>query len=284
MPNSVLFYLIFISQIWLLSYFYPRKILERIRFVIQNYPPQQYPKLYPQSLDKVERVQKIYKFLNYIILAIGIWLLVGLGMLSNADNQDNFNEGIPLMYGMVQFIPMMMLEVLGYKQFKLMKQKDTRTNRKAELQPRRLFAYVSPYLIISAVVMYIFLIAFELYMTQYTITFDFMVKVGSVSLANLLFIGITLFNLFGKKLDPYQATEERIKQTKFAIRSMAFISIFVSFFMVAQTLVNTYELGTVEIMINSLYFQVLAIFSIGRIIKNFKIEDIDFDVYKAESN
>ncbi len=284
MPTSVLFYLIFISQIWLLSYFYPRKILDRIRFVIKNHPPQEYPKLYPESLDKVQRVQQIYKFLNYIILAIGIWLLVDLAMLSSADNHDNFNEGIPLMYGMVQFIPMMMLEVLGYKQFKLMKQKDTRTNRKAELQPRRLFAYVSPYLIFSAVVMYIFLIAFELYMTQYTVTFDFMIKIGSVSLANLLFIGITLFNLYGKKLDPYQATNERVKQTKFAIRSMVFISMFVSLFMMAQTLVNTYELGTVEIIINSLYFQVLAIFSIGRIIKNFKIEDIDFDVYKAESS
>jgi len=33
----------------------------------------------------------------------------------------------------------------------------------------------------------------------------------------------------------------------------------------------------------SLYFQIIVIFGIGQVLRMFKIEDIDFDVYKEEA-
>jgi hypothetical protein len=281
MPNTLLFYIIFISQIWLISYYYPQQVVARIKYVIKNFPPEDYSKLYPEPPKKVESLQKTYIYFNYVVAIVGLAIMSYFGLFTS-NTTDKYLEHIPLMYGMSQFIPLILLEVLGYKQLSLMRKMDNRTNRKAILQPRRLFDYVSPILVVAAALMYVIITAFELYMTQFTITFDLLVKLGSITLTNILFIGITLFNLYGKKLDPFQASEDRIKQVKFSIRSLIFISIFVSLFMMAQTLVNTFDLNYLEIIINSLYFQILAIFSMGAILRNFKVEEMNFDGYKNE--
>ena len=99
---------------------------------------------------------------------------------------------------------------------------------------------------------------------------------------NILFIAIGMANLYGKKRDPYQGTEERNKQTKFVFESFVFISIFMTIYLMMHSWANIYELNNLEVLINSLYFQVLALFSIGALLGRFKISEMNFDVYKAD--
>ena len=47
MSIHILFYALFLSQIILISYYYPKQIIKRIDGVLKNYPPEDYPKLYP---------------------------------------------------------------------------------------------------------------------------------------------------------------------------------------------------------------------------------------------
>jgi hypothetical protein len=47
--SNVIFYIAFLGQIFLVSYYFPGKILARIKFVRETYPPEQYPRLYPKK-------------------------------------------------------------------------------------------------------------------------------------------------------------------------------------------------------------------------------------------
>ena len=38
----------------------------------------------------------------------------------------------------------------------------------------------------------------------------------------------------------------------------------------------------IEIIINSLYFQLIALIGIGTMLRNLRLENIDFDVYKDD--
>ena len=48
---QMLFHVVFLSQVLLVSFYLPRKILGLVQHVVEKYPPSRYPKLYPVSLD-----------------------------------------------------------------------------------------------------------------------------------------------------------------------------------------------------------------------------------------
>ena len=282
-PNNILFYIIFLSQIILISYYYPKQIITRINTVVGKFPPADYPKLYPVSLDKINNGKKIYWLINLVILTIGLALMFVYGKLSGeyAPNQKHA-EGLPLMYGMIQFIPFLLLEISGFKQFKLMRASDARTSRKAELSPRKLFDYISPLALGFTVVLIFSYILFALYMNDFIWSSEIIIKIIALALSNILFICLTYWHLSGKKLDPYQANKDRIKQIRFSIRSMVFVSAFMSIFMLVTSLIEVYQLAHLEIIINSLYFQVIAFYGVGAMLKTMSIENIDFEVYKKD--
>jgi hypothetical protein len=285
MSINILFYALFLSQIILISYYYPKQIINRIDGVLKKFPPEDYPKLYPESTEKVIAAKIRYKFLNQIILIIGL-ILMGVHALISTDYDSNqkFAEGLPLMFGMVQFIPFMLLEISGCRQFKLMRKANRSTSRSAGLAPRKLFDYVSPVAVISAVVLVLAYILFDLYVNDFIFTHDIMIKILTLSLVHALFIGLTIWHLTGKRLDPYQAIKDRSQQTEFSLQSMVSVSMFLSLFLIANSAVDFYQLGYLEIIINSIYFQVIAFLGIGGMLKTIRLDNINFDVYKADKS
>jgi len=182
----------------------------------------------------------------------------------------------------VQFIPFMLLEISGFRQFKLMRKANKRTSRTADLTPRRLFDYVSPLQVISAVVLLFTFTYFELYINEFTITSDFIIMMIALCLTHALFIGLAIWQLTGRRLDPHQATKDRSNQTQLSLQSMVAVSIFMSIFLIANSAVDAYQLGYLEIIINCVYFQVIAFLGIGNMLKTVRIDNIDFEVYRAD--
>ncbi len=281
MSVNILFYIVFLGQIFLVSYYFPKKITQRVSDLLDKFPASEYPKLYPQSVDKVVKGQITFKLLNKIILVVGLALLFVYGLMS-ADYDDNQKhaEGLPIFYGMLQFIPYILMEISGFKQFKLMKQSDQRTSRVAELQPRRLFDFISPLAFFSAVTLFIAYFLFDLYIHDFAFTIDMIPRFIAISLCNLLFIGLTLRNLYGKKLDPFQANKDRLRQISAATRSMVSISIIASLFLMVSAAVEVFDLEHFEVIFNSLYFQIIGIFGLGSTLQAMNLDEIDFDVYK----
>ncbi|MFT5760145.1 MAG: hypothetical protein ACI9LM_004929 [Alteromonadaceae bacterium] len=284
MSVNLLFYIFFIAQIFLISYYFPRKVIQKVDELLKRFPATDYPKLYPQSVDKVIKGQWIFTLLNQIILVVGLVLLFAYGLLSTEyDENQKHTEGLPIFYGMLQFSPYILMELAGFKQFKLMKSNDQRKSRTADLQPRRLFDFVSPLLLISAVLIGIAYFVFELYVNNFTLNAEIIPKFIAIVLCNSLFIVLTLRNLYGKKLDPFQANKDRLRQICFATNSMVKISIIASLFFTITTATEVFNLAHFEVIFNSLYFQAIAFMGLGSTLQAMNLDEIDFEVYK-ESN
>ncbi|MEW6991075.1 hypothetical protein AADZ91_10335 [Colwelliaceae bacterium 6441] len=284
MTISIIILLVLLCQIWFLSYFYPKQVIRRIDYVLRHCPEKEYPKLYPVSVDRINTIKLAFKYLNHFFALVGILLLAYfLFIVPDYNEHLNILDDLPLLYGMTQFIPLFMLELLGFKHLKLMRQQNTETSRKAELQPRRLFDFVQPLHLLLAIITYIGFIAFELYISELTLNEDATVKIATVTFVNIMFIVLAMVNLYGKKRDPYLDNAQRNKQTKFTLQSLLFVSIFLTLYLMAHSWVNIYELSYLEVIINSLYFQLIALFSIGALLGRFKVEEMNFEVYKVDT-
>ncbi len=283
MPHNILFYFVFLSQIILVSSYFPRKLLSRMKAVLETYPPSKYPKLYPKPIEVYEKGQRNYRIMNQIILVAGFILLFAVG-LWDYSSDGTVSDLFPFVYFMVQVIPLMLMEISGFAYFKLMRKADLRTRRKAELQPRRLFDFISPTIFGVAIFMNIACIFFYLYIDQFQFHWGSDAFVISITLIamNTLFAGINYWNLTGKKLDPYQSSKDRIRQIEASVRSLVFVSIGASIFIIITAVINQFNLDYLEPSIMSLYLQLIALASLGTTLRALRIEDIDFDVYKED--
>jgi hypothetical protein len=284
MPDNILFYIVFLSQILLASFYFPRKILGRVRSVMEQYPPSKYPRLYSKPIDFYEKGQRNYRKMNQIILVVGFVLMFAVG-LWDYSSDGWINQIFPFAYFMVQVIPLVLMEKTESTLFKLMKEADLRTTRKAELHPRRLFDFISPAIVGLAIFMNVACIWFYLYRDQYQFHWGSDAFVISITLIamNALFAGIIFRNLHGKKLDPYQASKDRIRQIGVTVKSLFFMSIGASVFIMMQAGINEFDLDYLEPSIMSLYLQFTMLIGLGAVLRKLRIENINFDVYRGDT-
>ena len=271
MPDNILFYAVFLSQILLISFYFPRKMLKRISYVFATYPPSQYPRLYPEPIEYYEKAQRNYRNLNVAVLLVGLSLLAVFFGDSRSGQWDMGNFVFP--YFMIQFFPVMLLEIRSFKYYRLMRKADSRTTRKAELQPRRLFDFISPTMIGLAVLVYFAFIALILYIRQFDFPwFGGYWNIVGVTAANIFFAAIVAWNMYGKKRDPYQAYEDRKRQIELVVQQMVFMSIAATTFMALEVILASLDLRDLQPTVMSLYFQLIAVICL----RTLRIDNIKF--------
>jgi len=246
--------------------------------------PSKYPKIYNKSADYYQLGTTIYQNFNRVIVVIGLILISAIGYWDYQSNEKI--EGVfSLFYFILQMTPIMLMELSSFSYFKQMRKLNVKATRKAELFPRGLFNYVSKLLVILAVITNISSVLFIFYLDGFSLswTSDTSIIFFTLLLSNLLYVVIIRFNISGKKLDPYQATSDRIKQTKSVVQSLISISIVASLFIMLNQMLNYYSLEPYRIIFIILYLQLIAWISLGNMLRTIHIESIDFEVYKAEN-
>ena len=277
MPDNILFYAVFLSQTLLISFYFPRKMLKRISYVFATYPPSQYPRLYPEPIAYYEKAQRNYRNLNVAVLLVGLSLLAVFLGGSRSGEWDMSNFVFP--YFIIQFFPVMLLEIRSFKYYRLMRKTDSRTTRKAELQPRRLFDFISPTMIGLAVLVYFAFIALILYIRQFDFPwFGGYWNIVGVTAGNIFFAAIVAWNMYGKKRDPYQAYEDRKRQIELVVQQMVFMSIAATTFMALEVILASLDLRDLQPTVMSLYFQLIAVVCL----RTLRIDNINFAVYKGD--
>ncbi|MCG8607739.1 hypothetical protein MJD09_22490 [bacterium] len=256
-------------------------MLSRIQYVVEKYPPSKYPKLYPKPIEYYEKARRYYKNINSFILLAGLLLLA---MLVSESRSGEWDGAIVNTYFMVQFFPMMLMEIWSFKYYKLMRKTNSRTTRRAELQPRRLFDFISRTMMGMALLMYFAFVVFVLYIRQFDYPwFGGYGNIVGVTAMNLFFTAIIAWNLYGKRRDPYQAYEDRVRQIELTVKSLVFISIVATIFLVIGITLSTFDLRHLNPIVTSLYLQLITVMSIGTVLRTFRVEDINFEVYKEDS-
>lgn len=276
MQEYTLFYLVFLSQIFLVSFYYPRRMYRRMRHVIDTYPPTVYPKLYPKPIELYERGQRNYRNVNLLIMFAGLFILAAL--MVNPHDGDVHNA-IAMGYFMAQMLPVMLLDFWSLKEFKLMRNADSRTTRKADLHRRHFFDFVSPVLFSIAVITYIAFVVFIVYLNQFGFEwFGGYWNIFGMTFMNLLFAVVLLWHLYGKKLNPHQAHEDRVKQIKTIANIMMYTSIAATVFIAATISLSALEVRHLLPIFLSMYFQLLAMIGF----QAYQIDHTNFDVYKKD--
>lgn len=282
-----LFYIVFLGQIFLISYYLPEKLLARMKYVVKHYPPSLYPKLYPRPLEYYKLGHAAFRFVYRSIFALGFVILLAVALVvDHASFADDgyISEFWPMLYGAIQFIPLMLLEFSEFNQLKQMRQANTASTRRAELRPRRLFDYVSPWLFGVAVASLTGAMLLNLYLNDFVVAWenDTLAFMLTMAGANVFMAALGAWHLYGRRVNPHQSAEDRARQTQVQLQSLLFVSTALSLFLMWQSLDNHYDVDYLDAAVLSLYFQVVASLSVGYIIRSLKIEDLDFSVYKAD--
>jgi len=267
-----------------LSFYFPKKILLRVRKVLDNYPPSKYPKLYNKSADYYEFGATIYKVANNIILVIGFILIIAIGYW-DFYSDEALEAVFSFFYFMLQMIPIIMMEISGYSYFKKMRKENKQSKRKALIRPRHLFDFVSKKMVFLALTTNIGAVLFIYYLDHFQafVGSDTFVIGITLLFSNILFAAIIRFNINGQKQDPYQSTDDRTKQITVTIKTIVGISIVASVFIIVNQAMDHFQLDALRTISLSIYLQLIAWLSIGNIIRSLRIEDINFDVYRKDS-
>lgn len=280
-----LFYIAFLGQIMLISWYFPNKVLDRMRYVLATYPPERYPKLYPQSVERYRMGQAIFRTVNRVVMAIGFGiLLLVMFVIDHSSFADDgyISEFWPALYGVIQFVPLIGLEISEFGQMKLMRKANVSSTRTANLRPRRLFDYASPRLVALAMAAILATILIDLYVHDFDVSLghDTVQRAVVLIVTNGLLAALGAWLLYGRKLNPHQTAEDRARHVRGALTSFLYCSMVMSTFFTLTAIDDVFDIGFLDAAIMSLYFQIIVALSLGYLLRCQRLEEMNFDVYK----
>ncbi|MCB0263289.1 MAG: hypothetical protein KDH95_16290 [Calditrichaeota bacterium] len=106
--------------------------------------------------------------------------------------------------------------------------------------------------------------------------------IAVLTCGNLFFAAIILWNIYGKKLDPYQSNKDRNCQISLTEKLLIFISIAATVFLMMSIILDVYYLDHLMPTFLSLYYVLLAIIRFQVLTPVLQIDDTDFEVYKVQ--
>jgi hypothetical protein len=268
-----------LSQILLISYYLPGRLLKQMRRVLEHFPPESYPKLYPISVGKIQSALGVFKKMNIIILICGLGVLLHNYFSQSTELLNWDNQAVLTAYYLLQMTPLLLLEFMGVKYFRLMKEADKNTTRKAILQSRNLFDFVSPVLVGSATVIYLAFIGLIQYIKQTPFDgFGGDLNILIITLVNVFF-GILVFrSLYGKKRNPHQTNEDRVQGIKSYVSLLFIVSIAVTAYAGLTISLQSFGMQDFRPVTLCIYFQFITLLSY----KVYRFGSADFEVYKSK--
>lgn len=288
---EALFYIILVSQIFLLSYHYPTVIINRYKYIIEHYPAAQYPKFYATDIyvepEKIILARlNIFKYMNYFAIVIGVAIIIACIAYGFKLNEKGGAEIFVLFYFGLQFVPHMALELYLKSHNKHMRETISSHKRSAELKPRNLFDFISPFWVVFAVVIFIVHTFLFLYYEGFDEAWSDDVYISTLMplAINIGFAYMIYRFVNGIKIDPHQAYKDQLMTIKALTHNLVFTSIMMSVFFIVINSVREFGLDKWEPILMSAYFQIIIVFGFGQQLRNIKVEDIDFDVYKADKS
>lgn len=281
MSVNFLLYAVFISQIFIISYWLPLKLNKRANEIMVKCPPEKYPKLYPFSHQEIVNKVNQLMLLTYAGLTIGI-LIVMHGLYYKTDEMLGWDsQSVIMIFYVIQVIPLAFLALFSERYFKKMRSKNRASIRTAQLAPRRLTSYASKWLIGLAITVYVLFVILVAVISKYPFDgFAGYVNVFGVTLLNGFFALIIYKYVYGKKTDPHQSDEDRFQKTSRVVKLMLFSSIAATVSISIHFLLSTFDLRHLNDVVASIYYQIIMLVMI---LTSLNYSE-NFEVYKTGPN
>lgn len=293
MGETILFCLVFSSQVLLISWLYARRVISRGRYVLQHFPPSTHPKLYPQPLEYYRRRLRQFARLNGALVIAGLLVAFGL-ILATALDEGGGGVGTPARsrqwdamivtpFFIVQVFASVYLDLASLKHHRAMAKAPPPRVRTTELRRRRLFDYVSPAMLMVAALTYVAFITFVLYYRRFDFPwFTAAGNIAAVTALMLLFSAVVAMSLLAPRPDPYQAQKDRRHWVELVVKQALAACIGFPVLITANLVAKLFDSGRLEPVITSLFCQGVAVTLLWPFY-NHRVEAVDFDVYREDA-
>lgn len=276
MPDNILFNLAFLSQIVLISAWLPRVLYKRARHILETYPADQYPRLYPKGAASYERNLVHFVYMNVAIFLVGMFFWV----VFNTDATNSDYQGVSWAIFMLQTVPFFLVELFMFRTWKLMRECDKRTTRKAALRSRGLGDVMSPLQVGLVVGVFAVFSLFIAYIDQFGFPwFGGYLNVLVIGLGNAFLAALVAWNIYGRKKDPYMEEKDRINRTRLMARQFVLVSVAVTVYAMVIITLQAFDLYQYKQLAMALYAQLLAI---GFYFTFYQDQTVNFEVYREE--
>ena len=232
--------------------------------------------------------------MNLAIAVAGLLIIAGLvfgtffsewdgAIVTPFSGSGEWDAAIVTPFFVVQIAGFAYLQLSGLKHYKAMAKTAPPRVRTTDLRPRRLLDFVSPAMLVAAVLAYVGFIAFVLYYR--TFEFPWFTAAGNI-------IGVTAMNvlmaasvgaaLYARRSDFHQAPQDRLNLIKVSVTLALVLSIAAPLAIMAMLLTKLLA-GTefLEPVVNSLYVQIIALAMMWPSYR-YRSDKVDFDVYRRD--
>lgn len=216
----------FTVQILAVSVLYPIWFIRYWRAQAKSVPIERLAQLYPDvDFNLAEkRFSARYRAVNAGVAVLGLLLLAWLfGYMRRQNWEDGPVKAVVSVYFIVQFFLPLSLVVWSRIKFKVHQGSLLEAKRKATLQRRELFDFVSPFVVFLAVLVYFLFAAFVLWIQQRPFpAFAGLINIGVVTLVYVLNASVVYAVLYGKKPNPFEAPADRVQMIGLTVKSCVY--------------------------------------------------------------
>jgi hypothetical protein len=267
MIEVYLFLAMFPVQILGMSVLYPVLFTRFIRTGLKNVPAERLAELYP-GVDvgqAHERFIARYRAANTVVVALGL-LLLGwfISYMQRPDWNAGEVGGIITAYFMLQNFPIILIAWFTNRFNKVHRRLLPEAKRKAILQRRGLFDFVSPLTVLLAILAYFQFVGVMFYIAQHPFPrfAGPFANIGILSLGYILLGAIVMYLLYGKKKNPLHRHADRIRIISGVANYYAWILILTSIFMSLQVARKLVDLETWGPFAGIVFFLIITLLNL----------------------
>ena len=221
-------------QILVGSVLTPALIIRRAQPMVPSLPTERFAELFPGvNRDRsAERFAIRYRALNTAIAVLG---LLSLGWLFNHMRRPDWTEGkvvgLLTLYLFVQVLPLAFMGWKAARSMKALKSSLADGKRKAVLQRRGLFDFVSPFVVFLAVFSYVLLAALVLYVRQHPFPgFGGLTNLAIITLVWAFYAFLVYGCLYGRNRTPMATHAIRLHTIGVLVKTFVYTCIGVTVF------------------------------------------------------
>lgn len=231
MIEAYAFLAVFAAQLLIMSVLFPAWLITRIRRKSGGVAAERYAQLH-SGIDfgrSVERFAFRFRAVNWLIAVVGLALFVWFyNYTQRPDWDDGPIEGLLGAYFLLQALPLLVLAWFQVRlKKKLLEHTTPDAKRKASLQRRGLFDFISPFTVVLAGLSYLVYVAFVIHIAQNPFPgfAGIAVNVGAFTLLYGLQGFIVYRLLYGKKVNRLETDADAVRTIGFGIRACVWVCI-----------------------------------------------------------
>ena len=218
------FLAMFTLQVLVMSLLHPAWVVRYCRLQAKSVAAERLAQLNPGvDFDLArERFVTLYRAVNTAIAMLGLVLLIAL----SGNVPPNKWDDVAAMYFILQVSPLVLGALAGLRYRGKFKRMVLEPKRKATLQRRGLFDFVSPFTVFLAGLCYVLFVALVIYIQRNPFPgFGGYLNVGVVTLVYALEAFVVCRLLYGRKFNPLETHERHARQIGVGVKACVYACI-----------------------------------------------------------